>query len=128
MKKCICFLTLILICSLLFATGGGGGDDHSCHSIHYDAGSDSRTFYRAYNTGSSTVSVTWSNFGSYVDKSSYIEASYTTYGLGHPDGYRLYQNVGYKGTNQGSGNLNSILNSTDSWALNYIIPYNCRFV
>ena len=118
MKRIVVFLIVTLICGLLFAHKG------DCTFGTYDAGSDSHTFYRAYNQGKPTVYFNWTA-GTYGSTVYYVKASYTCYGLGKTEGYQLYQSVGYKGTNQGNRYLNSVLNTR---ALDNIIPYNCLFI
>ena len=125
MKKTIMLLIVLISCALVFANGGGGGDSHSCSGGNYTAGSNSRTFYRAYNQGGATAYINWNNFQTYYGCSCSVQASYTAYGLGTTDGYNLYKSVGYKGTDQGNTYLNSVLNNG---SLNNIVPYNCWFI
>ena len=123
-KKFVLFvMVLFVVTNTLFASGGG-------HSHSYGpawASSGSVTYYRSTSGSYKYVYFSWSGCGSWNGYNRVVSANYTAYGLGHSNGYSLYQSVGYKGTNQGSGYLNDILTSNQSGILNNIVPAGTLF-
>ena len=121
MKKFVLIvMVFFIVANMLFA--GGGGHSHSWGTGN--AGSGSVWWYRSTSGSYSTVYAQWSNCGSWNGYNRAVSIAYNAYGLGHGDGYNLYKSVSYRGTNQGSGYLNDVL---QSGALNNIVPYGTYF-
>ena len=119
-KIVLIVIVLFVITNTLFA--GGGGHSHSFGQQY--ASSGSIMYYRSTSGSYTTVYFSWGGCGSWNGYNRLVKASYNAYGLGKSEGYTLYKNGSYRGTNRGSGYLNDVLTSG---ALNNIVPYGTLF-